>query len=371
MANPEHLVLLQQGATQWNAWRKHHKHIRPDLQEADLRGLNLQEFNLKEARMKRANLAHCNLTKAKLDNAYLRNADLTDANLTKASLAGVNLRHAILCRANFTEGYLRRADLSYADLTNANMKEAVLEYAQLVDVTLEGTDLTNCKIYGASVWNLMGTPANQSNLIITPQIALRKPIDNESEPIVTVDDLEVAQFVYLLLNNAKIRNVINTMTSKTVLILGRFTPDRKAVLDTIAGELRKHNLLPIIFDFERAQSRDFTETIKILAGLSFFIIADITKPKSVPLELQATVPDYQIPFVPIIQSGEEAFSMFRDLKKYDWVLDLLTYSTSDKLKAGFKEAIIDRAWAKHQELEKSKAVVLETLSIDDFLNKPN
>jgi hypothetical protein len=54
------------------------------------------------------------------------------------------------------------------------------------------------------------------------------------------------------------------------------------------------------------------------------VIADITKPKSAPLELQAAVPDYMIPFVPILQDGEVAFSMFSNLQtKYDWVLDQL------------------------------------------------
>ena len=43
------------------------------------------------------------------------------------------------------------------------------------------------------------------------------------EPKVTVDNIEVAQFIYLLLHNGKIRDVIDTVTSKAVLILGRFT----------------------------------------------------------------------------------------------------------------------------------------------------
>jgi hypothetical protein len=39
------------------------------------------------------------------------------------------------------------------------------------------------------------------------------------------------------------------------------------------------------------------------------------------LELQATVPDYMVPFAPILQKGERPFAMFVDLKnKYDWVL---------------------------------------------------
>ena len=54
---------------------------------------------------------------------------------------------------------------------------------------------------------------------------------------------------------------------------------------------------------------------KTLAGLSRFNVADITNPKSSPLELQATMPDYMIPFVPVIQESEESFAMFCDPNK--------------------------------------------------------
>jgi hypothetical protein len=61
--------------------------------------------------------------------------------------------------------------------------------------------------------------------------------------------------------------------------------------------------------------------VRLLANLSRFVIADITNPRSTPLELQAAVPDYMIPFVPILQNEEEPFAMFVDLQnKYDWVL---------------------------------------------------
>src|SRR5690606_6706595 len=121
------------------------------------------------------------------------------------------------------------------------------------------------------------------------------------------DNIEVAQFVYLMLNNPKIKGAIDTVCRKGVLILGRFTRERKAVLDALRAELRRRGFVPMVFDFERPVDRDFTETVKTLAGLSRFIIADITNPKSSPLELQATVPDYMIPFVPIIEEGEKPF----------------------------------------------------------------
>jgi len=71
----------------------------------------------------------------------------------------------------------------------------------------------------------------------------------------------------------------------------------------------------------------------LLASLSKFVIVDITNPRSAPLELQATVPDYMVPFAPILQHGEQPFSMFVDLQnKYDWVLQpVVGYSSVDRL----------------------------------------
>ena len=122
--------------------------------------------------------------------------------------------------------------------------------------------------------------SKQQNLVIT----------RPDEPEITVDNIEVAQFIYLMLHNQKIRDVIDTITSKAVLILGRFTDERKAVLDALREELRKRNYLPILFDFNVPATRDITETISLLARMARFIIADLTDPSSIPKELEAIVP---------------------------------------------------------------------------------
>jgi hypothetical protein len=164
--------------------------------------------------------------------------------------------------------------------------------------------------------------------------------------------------------------VIDALTSKSVLILGRFAVlERKSVLDALRNKLREYDLLPIVFDFDRPMDKDFTETIKTLAGLCFFVIADVTNPKSSPLELQATVPDYQIPFVPIIQEGEKPFAMMVDLqKKYNWVLDTLSYKSADDLIKALKPAIIDPAIQKHNELRLIKAREPKIRSASDFID---
>jgi hypothetical protein len=208
---------------------------------------------------------------------------------------------------------------------------------------------------------LEGEFEEQNDLVITP----------DGVPAITVDNVKVAQFVYLILNNEEIRDAINILTSKAVLILGRFAiPERKKILDSLKNKLREYNLLPIVFDFDRPTDKDFTETIKTLAGLSYFVIADATNPKSSPLELQATVPDYQIPFVPIIQEGERPFAMMVDLqKKYNWVLKTVTYDSMETLMKVLKPLIIDPAMDKRQELRLIKAQEPEIISAKDFLAK--
>jgi hypothetical protein len=67
-------------------------------------------------------------------------------------------------------------------------------------------------------WNVDLTQAKQQNLRIT----------RTNEGTITVDDLKIAQFIHTILNNENVRNVIDTLTTNLVLILGRFTPDGRS-----------------------------------------------------------------------------------------------------------------------------------------------
>jgi len=157
-----------------------------------------------------------------------------------------------------------------------------------------------------------------------------------------VDDLEIAQFIYLLLNNDKFRKVIDQVSSKMVLILGRFTEERKQVLECVRAALRQHNYLPVLFDFEKPANRDLTETIGILAHLARFIIADITSPRSVPQELERIVPDLpNVPIQPIIYSSDEEYGMIEHYKHYQWFLECFRYDNVDMLISSIKENVIN------------------------------
>lgn len=315
----------------------------------DLRGVRLDE-----AKFVLERLPWFAMKGAKLQNASLRHSQMRGARLMEADLRGADLRQADLTGAD-----LSQANLGGADLSEANLREANLERANLVGVKLMGTDLCGSRVYGVSAWDVEidDNDALRRDLIATPG----------GQPEVRVDNIEVAQFVYLLLTNPKIHGVIDTVCKKGVLILGRFIAERKVVLDALRVELRRRGYVPMVFDFEKPSERDLTETVKTLAGLCRFIIADITNPKSNPLELQATVPDYMVPFVPIIEEGESPFAMFADLRgKYHWVLQPLIYPSVNELIDVIEPAIIQPALSKHAEILAARAQTISTRHVSEY-----
>jgi uncharacterized protein YjbI with pentapeptide repeats len=395
MADEEQLAVIRQGSDAWNAWREQNPDVRVDLSGANLSGLNLSkanleganlhrakfvETNLVQANLEEANLEESDLTQADLRNAWLYDADLPEANLTQALLSGADLSSAGLARANLmgaslsrahlfdtflldanlTGASLKEANLFEARLTNANLRGADLSRAILIEAYFSGAnlsganlsaaslvgtdfthaDLTGCRVYGISAWDLKLDGANQKNLIIT-----------RGEPEITVDNLEVAQFIYVLLNNERVRHVIDTITSKVVLILGRFTDERKEVLDALREELRKRDYTPVLFDFPPPESKDLTGTVQTLANMARFIIADVTDPSSVPHELATVVPGTMVPVQLILLEGEREYAMLVDLKRrHHWVLEPYRYASPEQLIANLSQYVIAPADAKAREL---------------------
>ena len=383
MANQRQLNLLKQGVDAWNEWRTEDIDLQVNLSKANLSGAilydanlsdaNLSDANLSNADLSNAHLSDANLSSANLSSANLFYADLSDAylssaNLSNAYLGDAKLNGADLYRANLSGANLSRADLSGADLSGADLSRANLSGAILSDANLSGADLSgadlsgadlsnaklvqinftdatllDCHIYGISAWGLELKGATQKNLVITPH----------GESIITVDNLEVAQFIYLLLNNPKIRDIIDTIARKAVLILGRFTPERKAVLDALRDALRTYGYLPILFDFDKPASRDITETVSTLAHLARFVIADITDAKSIPQELLLIVPNLpSVPVQPLILNSQHEYGMFEHFIRFPWVLPVYRYTDEGSLLQSLKKHVIEPAEQKARELEK-------------------
>ena len=361
MANKQQLSILKQGTLPWNEWRQKNPAARPDLYEANLSGANLRGANLRGANLGGAELASADLQEANLLGAAVVEANLQEANLHKADLGFADLTFASLDKANLTSTRLWKADLTAAkligadlsaanltmavlretDCTDANFSEAILDYATLVETNLRQANLTGCSVCGLSAWNIELAGAKQANLAITIP----------SEPTITVDTLEVAQFIYLLLNTKQIHQVITRITSNIVLILGRFTPERQPVLEALRDGLRERHYTPLLFNFEKAVSRDFSESLRPLARIARFIIADLSLHKSITQELRTLLPDTVVTVQPLLNGARRLYTMFPDFKQYPYVLPGHRYKNLADLQATLEEKIIKPAEEKAKELD--------------------
>jgi hypothetical protein len=309
MANTFNILKLKAGQRIWNNWRKRTPGV-IDLRKAHLDYSNFSGFDLSNCDFSGALMRWANI-----GNTILRGSNLSRCSLIKSTLRGSECQGALFCFAN-------------------------LEYCSLVDTNVDGADFSDSRVFGSAVWSIVGKPSCQSNLIITPS----------GEPTITVDELVVAQFMYTMLSNNRIRSVLDTITSKVVLILGRFSPDRKAVLDAIRDELRKRDYVPVLVDFEKPSRRDITETVSTLAHMARFVIADITDAKSIPQELMAIVPALpSVPVQPLLLASQREYGMFEHFKRFPWMLEPYLYEDQNGLLAAITDKVIGPAEKKAKE----------------------
>lgn len=330
-ARREHLKKLKEGVEEWNKWREENPQIRPLLYNSDLREKTIGK------RLNRVNFANAVLINADLRGQNFRSASFHEANLGGAKLHGADLTAAVFCRA----------DLYETEMPKAKLIRTNLQGTQLAKTDFSRARLDKCKVYGMSAWDLKFDRTTQKNLLI--RYRSQASNRNKQDSIATeleVDDLQVAQFIYMLLNNHNLRTVINAATSSIVLILGRFSKKRKKVLDAMREELRsmKGSYVPILFDFKPSHKRDLSETIQLLANLSKLVIADLSDAKSIPQELSQIVPNLpSVPIQPILLARQKEYAMFEHWRRYPWVLPEFKYKNKAHLLQCLKQKVIQPA----------------------------
>lgn len=354
-AEPRRRAVLQKFGTKavlksFRTWRKGDYERSLTAPAIDLRGATFRGVCLGYADLRGVRFDGAKFMPGEQGLSAMKGAKLVRASLKGTQLPGMRLMEAGLRDADLTQANLVGADLSQANLQGAilrgtNLSGANLERANLVGADVEGCRLDSARVYGVSAWDLRGSPKSSRDLIVTPSDA----------PTVTADDIRVAQFIYLLINNPSIRDVLDTVTQKVVLLLGRFRPERKAVLDALRDALRHRNFVPVLFDFDKPSDRDLTETVTLLARMARFVIADLTDPASIPQELDAVAPHVEVPVRLIIAEGHKPYSMSKDLQKYHWVIRPYRYKGTKHLLATLGPEVIDVAEAKRIEIQRNRA----------------
>ena len=406
MANAGHIDLVRDRIEHWNDWRRKNTRILPDLAGADLAGLDLAgadlaRADLSAARLAGANLSGANLARAKLFRADLSQADLSRANLFRANLSqadlsganfdgadvsqaflirsnlsgasltgacfkGANFGQASLFRAKLVKAVLREAsffksdlteaDLSEADLEGANLQEAVLEqtnlrganaananlcFATLLRTNLEGAILDHCAVYGTSLWEANLTGTRQLDLDIMPA----------QEPVLSVDSLQTAQLVGLLLHHARARYDVFSITLNTVLVIGRFPDERAPVLAAVKDGLRRGDYSPVVLDIHQPGSGDKAEIVKTLGRMSRFVVADLTEDRRIAETLDAVVHFLPAtPIQPIGLAGKEEAVLESHYRKYRWVLPFWGFRDAEDLAARFGPEVVVPAEQKAAEI---------------------
>jgi uncharacterized protein YjbI with pentapeptide repeats len=391
--NPKHLEVLLESmrrgsARHWNRWRVQHPRVRPDLRKVQLAGRSLRRFDLRRARLDDAVLTRADLSGARLERASLRVADcrfalLWSARADGANLTGANFRGATLLRAHFRrtncrgESSFNDANLREADFSNAKMANADLSRADLSEATFDCADLSNAHLAEAILDGTSFRGATLRGALLHGTFIRRVQTDKQTDQrelsvdvhvvwerrrgsivdFADADDIRLAQFHDVVDERGSIAWLLSAGTKRVVLILGRFTPRRKRVLDRLAASLRSRGKIPVIYDFPGPADREITDLVRFVAGMSQFIVVDMTSANSVPLELQATIPDLMVPVLPIVQSGSRVFSMFADLqRRYFWIQQPLSYKTAEELVQWLDEAIIARAERAADEIKARRAV---------------
>ncbi len=357
----EHLVQLLAGrgesGDQWNRWRRNAGRV--DLRGAPLYHLDLRGVDLSYADLRRADLSRASATKlnhANLRGCTLRHTDFSSAKLEEAKLAKTCLVETML---------------TGADLRGADLRGAVLIGTSMYRTDLRGTMLTGAAIWGVNAWDVRKDAATRedslfvlSSLGTDGQFFTEKELlewaeerssGRPSESDVRVDGLAAATFVGMMLGNPTPQWAIKASTDRFVLLLGRFEGKEGNVLKEVQDALRGSGWVPVKFDFPQLRNRDMIETVAVMAGLSCFIIANMSDPRSVALESLLVTQSFAVPFVPILRRGKKQLEMFDALQsKYDWVLSTVRYSSVNDLLERLEASVIIPAKETNRRLQRRR-----------------
>jgi uncharacterized protein YjbI with pentapeptide repeats len=348
MSSGDASAMVKQGAKAWNAWRERNPggltFSQPDWYDARdsrgrrIKGRNRYDFsgmNLSDVSIYGAFAEGLNLSGSVFDHAHFEEGDFARANFGGATFRNTKFNKTILTGASFDGATFVNCNLNRINLTGASF--AVQEITETV-------------VYGVSAWDVhIPDATRQSRLVIERTYDLYSDIVASGKVPMMVDDLELAQFIYYLSNHRKLRDTLNVLNAKGVLLLGRFQNGGLERLHVIREFLAGEGYLPMVFDFARPDGMSLTETVITMAGLSKFIVADLSG-ASVPAELQGIFTGLRKPLLAL----GKPYAMFRDV---DDLTNIVEVSDVD-ITAANVAALVQANLSKLDELHARRIMVL-------------
>lgn len=308
--------LVRQGAKVWNAWRerspgsvsfaKPHWYDSPGRGKVQVKGRNRLDFS------------GMNLSGVSIFAAFAEGLDLHGS-----TFEGTHFEEGDFSRANFSGSTFRNSKFNKTILTGANFDGATFVNCNLNRINLVGasfrvSEITETVVYGIAAWDLQTSDdMKQSKLVIERTYELYSDLIRDGKVPMMVDDIELAQFVYYLTNHKKMRDALNILNEKGVLLLGRFKDGGLERLYSMREWFQRSGYMAMIFDFARPDNLSLTETIVTMAGLSKFVVVDLSG-SSVPAELQAILSQIK---KPILAFGDP-YALFQDLADQTSVISM-------------------------------------------------
>jgi uncharacterized protein YjbI with pentapeptide repeats len=250
--------------------------------------------------------------------------NFSGVSIVAAFAEGLNLGNAIFEDTHFEEGDFSRANFDGATFRNTGFNKTILTGASfdgatfvncnlnrvnLVRASFHVKEITETVVYGIAAWDLQTSDdMKQSKLVIERTYEFYSDLIRQGKVPMMVDDIELAQFVHYLSSHKRMRDALNVLNDKGVLLLGGFRDGGLERLYCIRKWFQGRGYVPMIFDFVRPDSLSLTETAVTMAALSKFVVVDLSGP-SVPAELQAILDQVK---KPILAFGD-AYALFPDL----------------------------------------------------------
>jgi len=298
-----------------------------NFNDASFSGGCLMNSDMYVAHFENAHFHHLQMGWTKITDGHFNGARFISAKLEEVQFKDVELRGA-----HFEDADACGARFLYVKMQHSSWINACLRHAHFFEVCCDGAVFDRCKILGIGICRVSGKPSLQRDL----------NCGGDKEPLL-VDDLRLAPFIHELRYEDGFGRFADALTSKVVLILGRFSDARMPLLERIHGRLRALGYIPQLIKFPCDGLLDPGSVVNIAAMCSRFVIADVSDAREVIREVVGILSQLRPVVVkPIMEVGQVEPISFVWEKRSQRIhlLPPYEYPDADTLIANLSSAII-------------------------------